>query len=142
MEIDPVIAEAMGFTGFGAKKRKHGATGDESFVDPALNKQAKAIGPQGKGSNSIPLGNRGPSNPVASRRSGGEADESQGATGTLGDGDGDADLRESSIGQLPNEQSEASSLQALRHGVKNERDDMVYFLPSFLEDPWKDLRST
>lgn len=31
------------------------------------------------------------------------------------------------------------SLQALRRGVRNERGDMAYFLPSFLEDPWRDL---
>ena len=31
------------------------------------------------------------------------------------------------------------SLQALRRGVRNERGDMAYFLPSFLEDPWKEL---
>ena len=31
------------------------------------------------------------------------------------------------------------SLQALRRGIRNERGDMAYFLPSFLEDPWKEL---
>ncbi|KAG8623255.1 hypothetical protein KVT40_008231 [Elsinoe batatas] len=34
----------------------------------------------------------------------------------------------------------AYSLQDLRHGVKNEHGDVVYFLPSFLEDPWVGLR--
>lgn len=33
-------------------------------------------------------------------------------------------------------------LAAYRRGVKNERGDMAYFLPSFLEDPWKDLRKS
>ena len=28
---------------------------------------------------------------------------------------------------------------ALRRGVKNTRGDMVYFRPSFIEDPWKEL---
>ena len=31
------------------------------------------------------------------------------------------------------------SLQAYRQGVRNEKGDMVYFLPSFLEDPWEKL---
>lgn len=31
--------------------------------------------------------------------------------------------------------------QAYRHGVKNEQGDIVYFLPGFLEDPWKELRT-
>lgn len=31
------------------------------------------------------------------------------------------------------------NLQALRRGVRNERGDMAYFLPSFLEDPWEKL---
>lgn len=30
-------------------------------------------------------------------------------------------------------------LQALRRGVRNERGDVAYFLPSFVEDPWKGL---
>lgn len=33
------------------------------------------------------------------------------------------------------------SQQSHRHGVRNEQGDMVYFLPSFLEDPWKELRT-
>jgi len=37
-------------------------------------------------------------------------------------------------GQLSHEE-----LQALRKGVKNERGDVAYFLPSFIEDPWKVL---
>ncbi|GAB7344395.1 hypothetical protein MBLNU457_2251t1 [Dothideomycetes sp. NU457] len=31
--------------------------------------------------------------------------------------------------------------QAYRYGVKNEHGDMAYFLPSFLEDPWEELRT-
>lgn len=31
-------------------------------------------------------------------------------------------------------------LQALRYGVKNERGDTVFFLPSFIEDPWTYLK--
>ncbi len=32
-----------------------------------------------------------------------------------------------------------AELQALRKGVKDERGDVAYFLPSFVEDPWKGL---
>ena len=31
--------------------------------------------------------------------------------------------------------------QAYRHGIKNDQGDMAYFLPSFIEDPWKELKS-
>lgn len=31
------------------------------------------------------------------------------------------------------------SLQALRRGIRNDRGDTAYFLPSFLEDPWEKL---
>lgn len=37
------------------------------------------------------------------------------------------------------EEEKRRRLAALRKGVKNERGDTVYFLPSFLEDPWKIL---
>ena len=30
--------------------------------------------------------------------------------------------------------------EELKNGVRNESGDMVYFKPSFLEDPWKDLK--
>lgn len=32
------------------------------------------------------------------------------------------------------------NLGAYRNGVRNERGDMVYFMPSFIEDPWEHLR--
>lgn len=34
-----------------------------------------------------------------------------------------------------------AELQALRKGVRNGRGDTVYFLPSFVEDPWASLRA-
>lgn len=33
-----------------------------------------------------------------------------------------------------------AALNELRRGVRNEHGDMVYFLPSFVEDPWEKLR--
>ena len=35
----------------------------------------------------------------------------------------------------------APNQQAYRHGIKNDQGDMAYFLPSFIEDPWKELKS-
>ena len=34
----------------------------------------------------------------------------------------------------------AEELAALRRGVRDFRGDMVVFMPSFVQDPWKDLR--
>ena len=113
MDIDPAIAEAMGFSGFGTqttKKRKHGS--EDAFVGA----QAASTG-----SNKEPIGSRdaGASKAApAHKKSGGPPEHL--ATQTDADG--------------------KPTLDALRHGVKNENGDMVYFLPSFLEDPWKDLR--
>lgn len=35
----------------------------------------------------------------------------------------------------------ADELHALRRGVKNTRGDTMYFLPSFIEDPWAELKA-
>lgn len=33
-------------------------------------------------------------------------------------------------------------LRALRQGVRNDNGDMVYFMPSFIHDPWEHLRKS
>lgn len=132
MDIDPAIAEAMGFSGFGGKKRKQGAT-DQAFVDPALTKHAKSSQAPGKGSNNTPLGNR-----KGHSSSAGNAPDTMGSNGGEPAAD-PARFQTSNDSSLSRLRNGASSLEALRHGVKNERGDMVYFLPSFIEDPWKDL---
>lgn len=103
MDIDPAIAEAMGFSGFGMqtnstnRKRKHGATDDGlSFVDS----HAKGTG--------------------ANATVSGAAPAQQSVAAAVG-GDG------------------KPTLEALRRGVRNAAGDMVYFLPSFIEDPWNGL---
>lgn len=35
-----------------------------------------------------------------------------------------------------------AELNALKFGIKNDNGDTAYFLPSFVEDPWKSLRRT
>lgn len=107
-EIDPAIAAAMGFSGFGAqKKRKFDA--DQGFVDPSF-KQAQ-MAESSTGANSAPLGQK----------------------------------KAVKVEHVPKEAVQAApakpSLEALRHGVRNERGDMVYFMPSFLEDPWAGLKA-
>ncbi|KAK4556106.1 hypothetical protein LTR86_006802 [Recurvomyces mirabilis] len=107
MEIDPAIAEAMGFTGFGGKKRKFK---DDAFVDPATNNKTA------NGANNIPLGHR----------------DSRTGSGIAG---GENVVPAQGIPQQIT--VEQATLEDLRQGVKNARGDTVYFQPSFIEDPWK-----
>lgn len=129
MEVDPALAAAMGFSGFGTqpqnKKRKFNT--NEGFVDPEIGKSgSKGKWKDATGANEIPVGKPKPK-PVT-RSVGGE--DGQGAgVGTAFD----AGIATSAAG------GEKPSLEALRHGVVNERGDVAYFLPSFLEDPWKGL---
>lgn len=115
-DIDPEIAAAMGFGGFGTQAGKKRKFDDGAFVDPASGKTDTSVG---KGANSLPLGTR-MTDRTATQDKPKETSEPQRA---LGAG------------------TEEEQLQALRHGVKNSNGDMVYFLPSFLEDPWKNLQA-
>lgn len=125
-EIDPAIAEAMGFSGFGTqpggKKRKF--DGGDAFVDPTIKKQTEAqsssdLAGNVKGANITPLGQKSALSGVENVAPTSEAHANQGPVG----------------GQASGRQD----LQSLRYGVKNERGDTAYFLPSFIEDPWKGL---
>ncbi|KAK4498449.1 hypothetical protein PRZ48_011107 [Zasmidium cellare] len=120
MEIDPALAAAMGFSGFGtqpnAKKRKFNNSG-EGFVDPNIGKSTGATG-----ANNVAVGER------KSAKSAGESSKT-----TV------SEVRES--GPVGESAGVKPSLEALRHGVRNEKGDMAYFLPSFVEDPWKGLEA-
>jgi hypothetical protein len=59
LEIDPAIAEAMGFTSFGSKRRKHTARADDAFIDDSGTQI-----PASTGANDIPLGARPISNVI------------------------------------------------------------------------------
>lgn len=120
MQIDPAIAAAMGFSGFGmqtGKKRKHGGEDAYAYVDTqpqqASTEMIAGQGPPG-GNQSTGAGQQQP------RQAPGESEAT--ATQTAVDADG------------------KPTLHALRHGVRNAHGDMGYFLPSFIEDPWKDLQ--
>ena len=102
LEIDPAIAEAMGFTSFGSKRRKHTARADDAFIDDSGNQIAASTG-----ANDVPLGKR----PAVS------------ATQEQVQEQGDTNM----------------TTVVARRGVKNARGDMVVFMPSFVEDPWKGL---
>ncbi|CAD0083101.1 unnamed protein product [Aureobasidium vineae] len=132
LEIDPAIAEAMGFTSFGSKRRKHAARADDAFIDDSGNQL-----PASTGANDIPLGTR-----PAMGSSTEKAQEQERAG------------KEASTTRVENTQARAGKVQtdnwtpgfpdapelaALRRGVKNARGDMVLFMPSFIEDPWKGL---
>lgn len=123
--IDPSIAAAMGFSGFGTqagKKRKFNA---DSFIDPDITRQGAGnpTQPSAKGANSAPLGARKP--PAAAAGS---------ATDT-------AAVRSSTASATAHAPAGAAqpTLEALGRGIRNDRGDMVFFLPSFIEDPWKGL---
>ena len=135
-DIDPAIAEAMGFSGFGmqmGKKRKFDT--NDGFVDPSAKKQATPPA-QGKGANNMPLGIRT-------------------ARGTTSSGDfatpdasGDGAKSTHAVPKSPpppgppldTELTGQARLDALRKGLKNEKGDLAYFLPSFIADPWEGLK--
>ena len=122
-DMDPAIAEAMGFSGFGAQPKKRKFNDNDAFVDPNLKPE------QVKGANNVPLGVR----------------SSKPATGNDVQGD-DAEIRATDPGpavtssKVAVRSSGPPTLEALKHGVRNEQGDMAYFLPSFIEDPWKGLQ--
>ena len=139
LEIDPAIAEAMGFTSFGSKRRKHAARADDAFVDDSGNQI-----PASTGANGIPLGARAV--PSATK----EAIQEQGntqhnaASTTRVEDTQNAQPRATEVGDVQEDNwtpgfPAAQELAALRRGVKNARGDMVVFMPSFIEDPWKGL---
>lgn len=141
--IDPAIAAAMGFTGFGAKpSKKRKFDRNDGFVDPSIS--ATSTGPQGKGANNTPIGERksGKSKtPAPGSDVGMNAVENGGAQVPIRSqpqSDGNAVLGATSVTATI---AGPPSLEALRWGVKNNRGDLVVFMPSFLEDPWARLRA-
>lgn len=125
MDIDPAIAQAMGFSGFGmqgSKKRKHGAAADDdhfSFVDARRSNAATGANAT---AHSLAGGNHKQPDKVAAEAMETETGRRQAnATTSALDAEG------------------KPTLDALRRGVRNAEGDMVYFLPSFIEDPWSGL---
>jgi hypothetical protein len=140
LEIDPAIAEAMGFTSFGSKRRKHTARADDAFVD-----DSNAQTPASTGANDIPLGAR----PVKSITK--EDVQERGSTEDNATSTARVEVTQEQSTAMDTRAEEVQAdnwtpgfptpqeLSALRRGVKNARGDMVVFMPSFIEDPWKGL---
>ncbi|KAG9682899.1 hypothetical protein KCU95_g16747, partial [Aureobasidium melanogenum] len=134
LEIDPAIAEAMGFTSFGSKRRKHAARADDAFIDDS----GKHI-PASTGANDIPLGTRAA--PSETKEKVQEQGNSGDSAATRGEG---MQEEQAEVGEVQADNwtpgfPAPQELAALRRGIKNARGDMVVFLPSFIEDPWKGL---
>lgn len=128
-EVDPAIAAAMGFTGFGTqpnKKRKFQT--DDGYVDPSIK---PSDGDQMTGANNVPLRDNRDAK-VDSSRDTASTITITGGKDNIADKAGSSKSIDNANGR--------TSLEALRHGVPNQRGDMAYFLPSFLEDPWEGLQ--
>ena len=161
IEVDPDMA-AMGFnfSSFGAapsaKKRKYNH--NDAVVDVPSN--APSIpNPSIRGSNALPLGQRRErkdSAPVSG--SGGdsveaiveasenasEAADVAGARAPLPPHHSAATasiLKEWDVATQGARQYSAAELAALREGVVTANGHIAYFLPSFVEDPWKKVES-
>ena len=127
MEIDPAIAEAMGFAGFGSS-RKRKFDPNDGFVDPNIftsHTQDKEMRPDNINPGDNALENSAePQGTIKKPLNQSIESKPQEPDGTGFEVDGNP------------------SLEALANGVRNRNGDMVYFSPSFIEDdPWRDLRS-
>jgi hypothetical protein len=143
LEIDPAIAEAMGFTSFGSKRRKHTARADDAFVDDSGTQI-----PASTGANDIPLGARPIPNIISEKVQEQGNTKDTAATMRMEDTQTEQprptearaeEVREAQTDNWTPGFPAPQELSALRRGVKNARGDMVVFMPSFLEDPWKGL---
>lgn len=145
LEIDPAIAEAMGFSSFGmqpGKRRKLNA--NTAFLDPKAtssgghgeSKETNAMDSDNSvmrsstGSYALP---QGMSPSAAGEESAQQKHGEGGAAGSTA-------ATKSTASATNIDGDDERSLQALAYGVRNENGDMVYFLPSFIEDPWQDLK--
>ncbi len=142
IEIDPGIAEAMGFSGFGmqpGKKRKFNA--NEGFIDP----DAAKVATKEKGKQTVPSTCKGKAFTDAAA-SLAKPDERPEDPAKSAPEDQKASVQASSAPVTNTAVSshihddDPKSLHLLREGVRNANGDMVYFLPSFLEDPWQRLQ--
>lgn len=130
-EIDPAMAEAMGFTKFGGQKRKYR---DDTVVDSPSNANFTPKKATASASTAIPDLSKSVA-VVTATPSPGEK------TAVQADGANTASVANTAIASDIDGDDE-QTLQALRQGVRNANGDMVYFLPSFLEDPWRRLKPT
>lgn len=136
-DIDPAIAAAMGFSGFGKAPNKKRKYDNDGFVDPDI-----TAAPPGTKANQLPLGERKatkstkhtgnspPPPPPPQTTKVPFRSETQQQSGHHR-----ASETDSNNGGAP------ITLEALKNGVRNERGDLAIFLPSFIEDPWAGLKA-
>lgn len=125
-DIDPAIAEAMGFSSFGMQAKKRKFDHNDGFVDSAA---AKPENQTESNITAIRVRPAGVDGPTSAQHPHGEHGVQQAATDEITVATAAADGN-----------SEKPTLEQLRRGVKSDQGDTVYFLPSFIEDPWKDIR--
>lgn len=157
VEVDPDMA-AMGFnfSSFGAapstKRRKYNH--NDAVVDVA-NNASTTPNPTIRGSNALPLGQKRDRKDVASASEVGggpveavveanenaaEAADVAGARAPLPSHHNAASasiLQNWDVATQGTRQYSAAELAALREGVTTANGHVAYFLPSFVEDPWK-----
>jgi hypothetical protein len=156
--IDPAMAAAMGFTSFGGaqnKRRKVHRNNDDGdgFIDPEI---AKSNNPPAKlapgtGANSVKTGPRRPA--AASAQDAANATTAAGVVPAAGESNVAASGSTAQVSGASPAFSTAThggptagaqggvdqNRPNMRKGVRNENGDMVFFKPSFLEDPWRHL---
>ena len=132
-EVDPAIAEAMGFSGFGMQNRKRKFDTSDAYVAPPKQSKESQYNQNGETERSVPSADVGETTQEEQSRPVADGDGmNQHVTGDP--------MQDSTFSSIGNDTVKESRLEALRHGIRNENGDMVYFLPSFIEDPWKNLR--
>lgn len=117
-EMDPALAAMMGFSSFG------GAPKPAPSKKRRLNDHTTSVAAPhpSSGANEVQLGVRSTQ----------KLPERPPATSTV-------ENNSASGGAAP-QGVEQQRVEDWRKGVKNARGDVAYFLPSFLEDPWQDLK--
>ncbi|CAK1367116.1 hypothetical protein CB0940_10440 [Cercospora beticola] len=136
--IDPAIAAAMGFAGFGTQnkqKRKFNSDGDaDGFVDPGVHARKT-------GANNVPVRARSEQKVATGNDQSTFAAMGQEVKTGIESAAASSSSNGFDAGGLYDPKTQESpSLEALRRGVKNVRGDFVYFSKGFLEDPWSGLR--
>lgn len=152
------IAAAMGFSSFGGeKKRKFEQTNSPKTNHSASGANSTQLGVRSKdaahdtfqdGVDAAPLNSSTPKSAKPAASTGlaeflarakalpEKPPQAQGPPSIANQEDSQA-IGDVSFGGQPISRAE---LNALRFGIKNENGDTAYFLPSFVEDPWANLK--
>ena len=147
-DVDPALAASMGFSAFGqppATKRRKYNTSLDAVVDQstgtggsASQGTTKELGVRSKGAAQQETSH---ADDAATSAAGSFNNGPERAYGKInfdfvsgGSGTGSMRYIEKTLDQMTH-----TDLNALKMGMKNEHGDSVYFLPSFVEDPWAKL---